>query len=125
MRTCASCGRENPQEADFCSCGEYLRWEPTNFVKAVAPPSAAPAETGTHAIPPQASSQPIADPNATLAGDGLPAARNWGAPAAPGGLGAGVAPAPGTPGSGDAPPGAASLTLRLPTDDSAAPGAVL
>ena len=36
MRICPSCGRENPDEADFCECGEYLRWEPTNVVRAVA-----------------------------------------------------------------------------------------
>ena len=37
MRTCKSCGRENPDDRDFCSCGEYLRWEPTGFVQAVTP----------------------------------------------------------------------------------------
>ena len=37
MRVCASCGRENPDDADFCVCGEYLRWEPTNHVRAVSP----------------------------------------------------------------------------------------
>src|SRR5262249_31230122 len=29
MRTCPSCGRENADDADFCACGEYLRWELT------------------------------------------------------------------------------------------------
>ena len=33
MRTCQSCGRENPPDRDFCECGEYLRWEPTGFVR--------------------------------------------------------------------------------------------
>ena len=31
MRTCQSCGKENPADQDFCSCGEYLRWEPTGL----------------------------------------------------------------------------------------------
>src|SRR3954467_2728530 len=37
MRTCPSCGQENPPDRDFCSCGEYLRWEPTGFVQAITP----------------------------------------------------------------------------------------
>jgi len=37
MRTCQSCGRENPPDRDFCDCGEYLRWEPTGIVQAVTP----------------------------------------------------------------------------------------
>jgi beta-lactam-binding protein with PASTA domain len=37
MRTCQSCGRENPDDADFCGCGEYLRWEPTGFLQAITP----------------------------------------------------------------------------------------
>ena len=37
MRTCQSCGRENPPDRDFCQCGEYLRWEPTGFVEAITP----------------------------------------------------------------------------------------
>ena len=43
MRTCQSCGRENPPDQDFCQCGEYLRWEPTGFVEAVTPEMAAAA----------------------------------------------------------------------------------
>ena len=31
MRMCQSCGKENPDDQDFCSCGEYLRWEPTGL----------------------------------------------------------------------------------------------
>ena len=134
MRTCASCGRENPDEADFCSCGEYLRWEPTGFVKAVATPAdvsapaGAPGGTSPAAPAPPPPPQTI-DPNVTLAGEALqppPATdqRSWGAPAGPQGIGAGVQAQPGTPGSGDAPPGAAALTLRLPGDDSASPGPV-
>ena len=37
MRVCASCGRENPDDRDFCECGEYLRWEPTGVVHAITP----------------------------------------------------------------------------------------
>ena len=40
MRICPTCGRSNPDDADFCECGEYLRWEPTNVVRAVAPAAA-------------------------------------------------------------------------------------
>ena len=45
MKICPSCGRENANERDFCECGEYLRWEKTQFVEAVKPAaaSAAPA----------------------------------------------------------------------------------
>ena len=42
MRTCQSCGKENPDDRDFCSCGEYLRWDPTGVVEAVTPAAAAP-----------------------------------------------------------------------------------
>jgi len=37
MRVCNSCGRENPDDRDFCECGEYLRWEPTGVVQAITP----------------------------------------------------------------------------------------
>ena len=37
MRKCQACGRENPDDQDFCECGEYLRWEPTQYVQAVDP----------------------------------------------------------------------------------------
>ena len=50
MRTCQSCGKENPNDRDFCSCGEYLRWEPTGFVQAVTPEMA--AEAAAQAAPP-------------------------------------------------------------------------
>ena len=117
MRVCQSCGRENPDDRDFCECGEYLRWEPTNFVPAVSAPASEQAATE------EAPAQEL-DPNVTVAADAAGSGRAWGAPAAPGGLGSGVAPEPGTPGSGDAPPGAAALMLRLPDDDSASPGPV-
>ena len=117
MRVCQSCGRENADERDFCECGEYLRWEPTNFVPAVSAPA---SEESTVE---QAAAEEL-DPNVTVAADAAAPGRAWGAPAGPGGLGSGVAPMPGTPGSGDAPPGAAALMLRLPDDDSASPGPV-
>ena len=37
MRKCQACGRENPDDQDFCECGEYLRWEPTQYVQAIDP----------------------------------------------------------------------------------------
>src|SRR3954451_23927670 len=57
MRTCQSCGKENPMDQDFCSCGEYLRWEPTGYMQAVTPEMAAEAKaapTDTPAAPPEA-----------------------------------------------------------------------
>lgn len=40
MRTCPSCARENADDVDFCVCGEYLRWEPTNYqMPAIVPPA--------------------------------------------------------------------------------------
>ena len=49
MRICAACGRENPDDADFCVCGEYLRWEPTNHVRAVPAPAVGPRRGGRSA----------------------------------------------------------------------------
>ena len=43
MRTCQSCGLQNPPDRDFCECGEYLRWEPTGYVQAITPEMAAQA----------------------------------------------------------------------------------
>lgn len=60
MRTCPSCGRENPDERDFCECGEYLRWDPTQHVRAVRPDQAGAGTeereggrgpSGTHEMP--------------------------------------------------------------------------
>lgn len=111
MRACPSCGLENSDDVHFCSCGEYLRWEPTTRIAAVKAPS-------TTAGAPD---EPSLDPEMTLAGD---LERVWATPAAPGGLPAGVRPEPGAPGRGDAPPGEVSLTLRLP-GDAASPRAPL
>jgi beta-lactam-binding protein with PASTA domain len=140
VRVCRSCGRENPDDSDFCSCGEYLRWEPTNYLPSVgapeadtaagsngtapAAPSAAPAPASTGApaggSAPAGGQSPPAhlDPNITLAGDAVaPAGSVW-----PGA--AGTPRAPGAPGAGEPPPGAAALSLRLPGDDGAAEGEV-
>src|SRR5689334_4282227 len=59
MRTCQSCGKENPPDQDFCSCGEYLRWEPTGFVQAITPEMAAQAQA--EAAPPKPA-EPTAPP---------------------------------------------------------------
>ncbi len=63
MRTCQSCGKQNPPDRDFCDCGEYLRWEPTGFVDAVTPEMAAAAATRRRRPPPDAApAQPAASP---------------------------------------------------------------
>ena len=140
MRVCRSCGRENPDDADFCSCGEYLRWEPTNFLPSVAAPEAeagqangaaapAPAETGAPAGGGVNRTPP------TPAGSARPAtAPGGGHPMSPQDLDPNVTLGPemilpaGGGGSGGAagapPPGAAALTLRLPGDDGADGGQV-
>ncbi|HEX3977777.1 MAG TPA: PASTA domain-containing protein [Solirubrobacteraceae bacterium] len=131
MRVCRSCGRENPDDADFCSCGEYLRWEPTNFIQSVAgragPESdaaqangvaPAPAETAAPGVGGAASAgggHPMSpqdlDPNMTLGPEMILPAGGAG-----GSGGGGLAGAP--------PPGAAALSLRLPGDDGADGGQV-
>jgi beta-lactam-binding protein with PASTA domain len=60
MRTCQSCGRENPSDRDFCDCGEYLRWDPTGFVNAVTPEMAAAA--AAEAAPPDPAAAPAPPP---------------------------------------------------------------
>ncbi len=132
MRICRSCGRENPDESDFCSCGEYLRWEPTNFLPSVAgragPESEAAQSNGAAASTPAETSTPAGggaaapagghpmspqdlDPNITLGPEMI---RPAGGPGAPGGGGLAGAP----------PPGAAALSLRLPGDDGADGGQI-
>src|SRR3954465_9057602 len=58
MRTCQSCGKENPPDQDFCSCGEYLRWEPTGYMQAITPEMAAEAAPA----PPEPAPAPPPDP---------------------------------------------------------------
>lgn len=107
MRTCGTCGRSNPDDADFCVCGEYLRWEPTSHVRAVSS-----GGTGAAAVVDrqQASEEgrPAGsieghDPSATLAPTALP-------------------DAPAQDGAGGR--GAAALTLRVPDGDGALDAAV-
>jgi|GEM_PF-1991970 len=51
MTTCQSCGKENPPDQDFCSCGEYLRWEPTGLLQAITPEMAATGQSEAPAPP--------------------------------------------------------------------------
>jgi beta-lactam-binding protein with PASTA domain len=99
MRTCQSCGRENPTGQDFCECGEYLRWEPTQFVPAVTPEMAAEAAA-------KAPAQPAPTP---VGWSGAPPAQ----PGAP------VQPTPAAAAREDA-----AMTLRLP-EGEAVKGAAL
>jgi beta-lactam-binding protein with PASTA domain len=126
MRICPSCGRENADERDFCECGEYLRWEATQFVEAVKPAAQGSSQAAPTADPQSApdapSSAPVngpVDPNLTIAPGAVPAAYP---PAAR--SGGSAAPPPGAPPREEAPPGAAVLLLRLPDDDAANPGPV-
>jgi beta-lactam-binding protein with PASTA domain len=132
MRICPSCGVENADDRDFCECGEYLRWEPTQHVQTVKPAasSAAPAAAAAAATPQMpAASYPDAaernrrtaephhaslDPDVTMA----PAAVAGTPPTVPRGpLSTSRAhPAP------EAPPGVATLLLRLPDADSDSSG---
>jgi beta-lactam-binding protein with PASTA domain len=59
MRTCQSCGLQNPPDRDFCECGEYLRWEPTGYVQAITPEMA--AQAAAEAAAP-AQDEPVAEP---------------------------------------------------------------
>jgi hypothetical protein len=81
VRVCRSCGRENPDDADFCSCGEYLRWEPTNFLPSVAAPDAEAAEANGAAAPAE-SAAPAAGGAASSAAS-RPAAPSGGHPMSP------------------------------------------
>jgi hypothetical protein len=54
VRVCPNCRRQNPDDADFCECGEYLRWDETDpgraareverWPDAVSEPVTSPAE---------------------------------------------------------------------------------
>ena len=107
---CPSCGRPIAGDADFCACGEYLRWEPTSVLPAIPEPApgeraVAPtpsSDTQTQAIPPSESQPspnpgPTPPPHDTRTRERLPAAQ---------------------PGQ------SASLTLRLPDSPNAAPDQV-
>ena len=121
MRVCRSCGRENPDESDFCSCGEYLRWEPTGQVRAIPPVGSGRAaladrrEAASQAGPAEGAGivevQEAVDPNVTRA----PIA----APGRAEGRGDGSAAQ-----DRDASHGTAALTLRLGDGDGASPEVV-
>ena len=116
MKICPSCGRENADSRDFCECGEYLRWEPTQHVEAVKPSGggedAGPADAPTEPQPPGS----VGDPDVTLA-----PARAVSRPADPVGARGGSGDG-GHVAATEAPPGAATLLLRLAEEDSAATG---
>ena len=80
MRTCQSCGLQNPPDRDFCECGEYLRWEPTGYVQAITPEMA--AQAAAEAAPP-AGEQAAAPPPAPAAPTPPPAATPAPAPQQP------------------------------------------
>ena len=119
MRICGACGRENPDEADFCVCGEYVRWEPTGHVRAVPAPASGQVAVADRHEAVEAAGRPeaveVADPSVTVApaavpgagrGAGLPVARHDAAPSA-------------------AARGAAALTLRRVDGEGAPTEAVV
>jgi beta-lactam-binding protein with PASTA domain len=110
VRTCQACGRENPDDRDFCECGEYLRWEPTQHLQAITPPEAKPEPETPAAPAPPPTPEPEAQPRVEQAPP---------------------PPPPEAPGNGHEqvvhrtevqqqppPAGAASITLRLPDQDA-------
>ena len=121
MRICPNCGRENGDDRDFCTCGEYLRWEPTQHIEALTPAAGAPV--AALRSPPEAGPVPAPiDPNVTLP-PATPAVAAEGRPAAAGVGAAPVAPqVSATP--GQPPPGAATLVLRLPDTEESVTGPV-
>jgi beta-lactam-binding protein with PASTA domain/Tol biopolymer transport system component len=120
MRVCSSCGRENPDDRDFCECGEYLRWDPTGVVQAVTPEVLQAAQQpAPPATPAPAAAPPPAQPGAP-AQPAHPAARPASPPPAPAGPGNGTgqppaAPAPAPPAAGPA------STMRQPAVPVPAP----
>src|SRR3954469_23460174 len=147
MRTCQSCGKENPPDQDFCSCGEYLRWEPTGFVQAITPemaaqaqaeaappkpaepvapappPPAAPSEAGNgHAAvpapPPPAPAEPPRSTSPVKAAPPPPAQPPAPIPSIPKTLVHGAVPPPQMPAAAEAPEGA-TIVLRLRDGDPA------
>ena len=99
MRTCQSCGRQNPPDRDFCECGEYLRWEPTGYVEAITPEMA------------KAAAEAAAAPPAPAAPPPAPAAP---APAPPSPEGAAPPPAQSAPPAQPAPPPAVTPAAAPP-----------
>jgi beta-lactam-binding protein with PASTA domain len=128
MRTCQSCGRENPDDRDFCECGEYLRWDPTGFVQAVTPEMAQKAADQAAAPPPAPERPPASPPAPPQPAPEPPQVSQAPPPPAPPDNGKEVAarpipktevqhpvpPADGQPAPGDG----ASITLREPDRDA-------
>src|SRR3954468_19522716 len=112
MRVCSSCGRENPDDRDFCECGEYLRWDPTGVVQAVTPDML----QGAAPPAPAAGPEPAAAPPAPMQPP-PPAARPASPPPAPQGPGNGH----GEPPSPAGPPAAPVPTMRQPAVSVPAP----
>ncbi|MDA0185599.1 PASTA domain-containing protein [Solirubrobacter phytolaccae] len=110
MRTCQSCGKENPDDQDFCSCGEYLRWEPTGYgMPAITPDQIEPkpAAPAAPASPPVVTpAEPITPEPGNGHGNGhsLPAVP----PPPP------PTPLPAVPPSGDLRPVAKTMVRNLP-----------
>jgi beta-lactam-binding protein with PASTA domain len=132
VRICRSCGRENPDESDFCTCGEYLRWEPTNFLPSVAAPGDAQAN-GSAAAPAQNAAPAPGGAASAAAGAPRQAAPAAGHPMSPQDLDPNITLGPemilpaggaGGSGAGAPPPGAAALSLRLPGEDGADGGQI-
>ncbi len=82
MRICPACARENPDDQDFCVCGEYLNWELTGVHQVAVPepetaPLPAPAGPRPPAGPPVAAGPlapaPAAAPGGPPAGSPVPA----------------------------------------------------
>jgi beta-lactam-binding protein with PASTA domain len=112
VRICPTCGRSNPDDADFCECGEYLRWEPTNVVRAVAP-----AGSGRAAVAPRQQTADVAPRQETADVVGSPEIAAVAAVADPSAtLAPAAVPVPAA--------GSAALTLRLPDGDGASREAV-
>lgn len=120
---CPSCGRPVDGGADFCACGEYLRWEPTTVLPAIQEP--APGERAVAPTDPAAPAVPPTPPSTSPSGTPAPATNGGGAPPTPP---SGQASPPDTRTRERLPaaqPGqSASLTLRLPDSPNAAPDEV-
>jgi beta-lactam-binding protein with PASTA domain len=119
MRTCQSCGRQNPNDRDFCECGEYLRWDPTGFVEAITPEMAQSAAEAAAPPAPAAPEPPAPAPTPAPPAEAAPAPPPPPPPAAGGEL----PPQPpetlvhhAAPQPVAETPKIASITLRLPDE---------
>jgi beta-lactam-binding protein with PASTA domain len=121
MRTCQSCGRENPPDRDFCECGEYLRWDPTGYVEAVTPEmaaaAAAEAAPPAPAAPPPAAAAP-ATPAAPPPAPAPPQPEPVSAGPAKTQIHAAAVPPPAQQAPAEPEHEQATITLRLPDEDA-------